>query len=83
MKNLGPKSLGVLQRAGITTLEDLRRIGAVEAYRMAEAVDASVSLNLLWALEGAILDEPWQSVAREHRTRLLLSLDDHRRSRRK
>ncbi|WP_264362066.1 TfoX/Sxy family protein [Ramlibacter tataouinensis] len=38
-----------------------------------------VSLNLLWALEGAITGERWQEVARRHRTSLLLALEDHER----
>jgi DNA transformation protein len=33
------------------------------------------SLNLLWALEGALSNIPWQVVAREHRTSLLLALE--------
>ena len=34
-----------------------------------------VSLNLLWAIEAALCGESWQTVAREHRTSLLLALD--------
>jgi DNA transformation protein len=34
------------------------------------------SLNLLWALEGALTNAPWREVARLERTRLLLELDD-------
>lgn len=80
-RNLGPKSTNILRSAGISTMDELRRVGAVRAYSLARAADAAVSLNLLWALEGAILGEPWQSVAREHRTRLLMGLDDHQRHR--
>ncbi len=38
-----------------------------------------VSLNLLWALEGALTDLPWQVVAREYRTSLLLALEERQR----
>lgn len=77
--NLGPKSAEVLACAGITTLAQLRQLGSVRAFVRARQVGAKVSLNLLWALEGALLGQPWRSVAREHRTRLLLALEDYER----
>jgi DNA transformation protein and related proteins len=77
LPNLGPKSQAMLERAGITSTEELRALGAVAAYvRVKRSVDG-VSLNLLWALEGALSGVPWQEVAKNHRTSLLLALDDH------
>ena len=76
--NLGPKSAAVLAKVGISTLAELRRLGAVEAYDRAKKVAPAVSLNILWALEGAVLGQHWRSVAKEHRTTLLLALEDHR-----
>ena len=75
--NLGPKSVAVLRRTGVTTLADLKALGAIKAYCAAKAVDSSVTLNLLWALEGAILGQHWQAVAKEHRASLLLTLEDY------
>lgn len=75
-RNLGPRSAAMLEAAGITTLEQLRSLGAVEAYVRVARSGARPSLSLLWALEGAITGEPWQRVAREHRTSLLLALDE-------
>jgi len=77
--NLGPKSSAVLAQAGVTSLDQLRKLGSVKAFSLAKRVQPSVTLNLLWALEGAILGQSWQSVAREHRTSLLLALEDHER----
>jgi DNA transformation protein len=77
--NLGPKSSAVLAQAGVTSLEQLRKLGSVNAFSRAKRVQPSVTLNLLWALEGAILGQSWQSVAREHRTSLLLAVEDHER----
>ena len=37
-------------------------------------------LNTMWAIEGALTNLPWQVVAREHRTSLLLALEDYERS---
>jgi DNA transformation protein and related proteins len=78
-RNLGPKSAAVLERVGVLTLDQLRQLGSVRAYSLAKHAEPSVTLNLLWALEGALLDQPWQSVAKDHRTSLLLSLEDHER----
>ena len=75
LPNLGPKSQAALAAAGITTVAQLRRIGSVAAYLKTKQAGANVSLNLLWALEGALTDLPWQVVAREHRTSLLLALE--------
>jgi DNA transformation protein len=77
LPNIGPKSRQVLALAGITTLAQLRKLGSVAAYVRARQVGTNVSLNLLWALEGALSGLPWQTVAREHRTSLLLALEDY------
>ena len=78
LPNLGPKSQAALAVAGITTVAQLRRLGSVAAYVKAKQAGANVSLNLLWALEGALTGLPWQVVAREHRTSLLLALEHTR-----
>jgi SAM-dependent methyltransferase len=75
LQGLGPKSAEMLARAGITSVDQLRRLGAVAAYVQARAANGGVSLNLLWALEGALTGRPWQEIARQERTRLLLELD--------
>jgi DNA transformation protein len=79
LPNLGPKSQQMLQAAGIRSVTQLRKLGAVMAYDTVKRLNASASLNLLWALEGALTGLPWQTVAREHRTSLLLALE-HLRS---
>lgn len=80
LPGLGPKSRDMLARAGITTVEELRHLGAVVAYVRAKRANGNVSLNLLWGLESALCGEPWQEVARRHRTSLLLALDQHERN---
>lgn len=79
LPNFGPKSAELLKAVGLHTLSDLRRLGSVAAYAQAKRGGKPVSLNLLWAIEGAITGEAWQDVARLHRTSLLLALDDHER----
>lgn len=78
MANLGPKSAAILAAAGIDSPEQLARLGSVAAFAMAKRSGARVSLNLLWAIEGALTGQSWQSVAREHRASLLLALDSYR-----
>jgi DNA transformation protein len=77
LPNLGPKSKAMLVAAQIKTVVQLRKLGAVAAYAKVKQKNAKASLNLLWALEGALTDLPWQVVAREHRTSLLLALEQH------
>jgi DNA transformation protein len=75
LPNLGPKSKEMLAAANIKTVAQLRKLGSVAAYARVKKKDAKASLNLLWALEGALTGLPWQIVAREHRTSLLLALE--------
>jgi len=77
--NLGPKSASVLERAGVTSLAEVKRFGAVTVYSIAKRTEPTVTLNLLWALEGAVIGQPWQKVAKEHRASLLIALEDHER----
>jgi len=53
-------------------------MGAVAAYLQVKQISPAATLNLLWALEGALTGLPWQEVAREHRTRLLMALELHK-----
>lgn len=75
LPNFGPKSQQMLAQAGIHTVEQLRGLGAVRAYVQVKQV-GKVSLNLLWALEGALSGQHWLQVARHERLRLLLELED-------
>jgi DNA transformation protein and related proteins len=77
LANLGPMSKQALAAAGITSLEQLRKLGSVAAYSKAKQAGSNVSLNLLWALEGVLSGMHWQEVARVHRTSLLLALEEH------
>lgn len=76
MQGLGLKSEEMLAAAGIETEQALQAAGAVRAFLAVKRAGLPVSLNLLWALEGALLGERWQDVARLHRTSLLLALNE-------
>jgi DNA transformation protein len=74
-RNLGVKSAAMLKQAGIETLEQLQSLGAVAAYLRVKGSGQPASLNLLWALEGALTDRAWQEVARQERLALLLQVE--------
>jgi len=66
LRNIGEKSARMLAAAGIKTIDDLRAIGAVEAYRRVRLANPDgISLNMLWALQGALLDIEWREVPGE------------------
>lgn len=76
LPNFGPKSQQMLVQAGIHSLEQLRDLGAVRAYVQVKRSGTNASLNLLWAMEGALSGRHWQEVAKHDRLSLLLELED-------
>lgn len=80
LPGLGPASVRMLAAAGLHDVSSLRRAGAVAAFHAVRRADRRASLNLLWALEGALSGRAWQEVARTERMRLLLALDDLERA---
>ncbi len=71
MRNIGPKSAAWLRQVGLRTREDLEAIGAVDAFMRVKRAGFKPSLNLLYALEGALLDCHWQEVPESRRTDLV------------
>lgn len=71
MKNLGPKSRAWLASIGVHTLEDVAALGVVETYkRVKAAYPEKVSLNLLWGLQAALLDIPWNELPQDIKDQL-------------
>ena len=78
LRNIGPKSATLLRAAGIDSLENLREIGAVNAYRRLKFVDPrTVSLNLLWALQGALTGRDWRDIPAVEKDRLRIDAESH------
>jgi DNA transformation protein len=76
LKGLGTASRTLLASAGIDSPRKLAKLGAVESYRRVKAMHPKrVSLNLLWALEGALTGRDWREVARYDRVRLMIELE--------
>jgi DNA transformation protein and related proteins len=71
LPNLGPKSAEWLADIGVTTPEQLARMGAVVAYARIKAQRGTgVSLNLLYALHGALVGERWDRLSGDVKKRL-------------
>jgi len=62
LRNLGMASVNILHAVGINTCDELRRTGAVEAYRKIKARDINVSKVMLYALQGALMDVHWNDL---------------------
>lgn len=77
---IGPRSREMLQAAGITSLEQLRKLGSVKAFVAVKHAGCKPSLNFLWALESVLTGEHWQAVAKKHRLSLLSALEEAERN---
>lgn len=80
LRNLGPRSEALLERIGVRSVESLRQRGAIESYLALRRVGATRSLNMLWAMAGALDPWPegrdWRDVASgEQRLALLLAVE--------
>ena len=71
MRNIGPKSAAWLRQVGLRSLDDISQIGVVDAFMKVRRAGFKPSLNLLYALEGAVLDCHWQEVPDARRTELV------------
>ncbi|HET6603331.1 MAG TPA: TfoX/Sxy family protein [Xanthomonadaceae bacterium] len=75
IRNVGPKSAAWLRQVGVRSLQDLREAGPVAVYLKVKRAGFRPSLNLLYAMEGALLDCHWQDVPDARRSELVLAVD--------
>jgi predicted flap endonuclease-1-like 5' DNA nuclease len=80
LRGLGPKSHAMLVSAGITTVGQLKKMGAVRAYVKTKRANKSVSINLLYGLVGALDDCHWRDVQRERKLELLNAIEECERT---
>lgn len=77
MKNIGPKSSEWLASVGIYTLDDVAELGVVETYlRVKAAYPENVSLNMLYGLQAALLDIPWNELPHDIKNELKRQVGD-------
>ena len=63
LRNLGPRMEEALAAVGIDSGEALDDVGPEEAYRrLKRASPGSITVVALWAMEGALLELPWNGL---------------------
>jgi len=83
LKGLGPSSEKALSEIGISCANDLITVGAIQVFIQLENKATLLGhnkpgLNFLYALEGAIENVSWLTIARNDKERLLTELDAYR-----
>ncbi len=76
LRGLGPRSVEMLVQAGIDTPAKLRKTDLYKLYQRIKAQHPRASLNLLYAMMGAVSKDDWRVVAKERRSEVLMRLDD-------
>jgi len=75
IRNVGPKSAAWLRQIGVRTTEDLSRVGPVDAFLKVKRAGFRPSLNLLYAMAGALADCHWADLPEERKQELLAALE--------
>lgn len=75
IRNIGPKSMAWLRQTGIRTQAELEAVGSLAAYVRIKRAGFKPSLNMLYAMEGAILGCHWQEIPAERRSELIIAAD--------
>ncbi|GAB3753031.1 TfoX/Sxy family protein [Lysobacter olei] len=71
LRNIGPKSAAWLRQVGLRTQDDIAAVGTVEAFMRVKRAGFKPTLNLLYAIEGALLECHWQEVPEPRRQQLV------------
>lgn len=74
--NLGPTSEKWLNAIGVYTRRDLEKLGAVNAYRLLKDQGYNASLNLVYAIEGALRGIDWNRLPLALKTDLRVRVAD-------
>lgn len=78
LKNLGNTSVNWLRAVGITSRDELARIGPVAAYNRIRDRGIRVSKVLLYSLHGALLDTHWNELSADLKQQLITEADQQR-----
>lgn len=71
LKGLGPKSSKWLAAIDVHTEDDLRRLGAIEAWHRLRFVHGKIiTLNALYAMEAALRDLHWRALPESVKAKL-------------
>jgi hypothetical protein len=75
IRNVGPKGAAWLRQVGVRTQDDLVKIGPVDAFMKVKRAGFRPSLNLLYALAGAIENRHWAELPDEHKRALVAAAE--------
>jgi len=76
LQGLGPRSEEHLCSVGICTPDELRELGAVEAFiKMRNSGKVKPSVNFLYAMIGALEGRNWLDIAQNERASILMALE--------
>jgi len=75
IRNVGPKSAAWLRQVGVRTLDDLRGVGVVETFMKVKRAGFRPSLNLLYAMQGALDDCHWADLSEDVKASLVLAAE--------
>jgi len=76
LANLGPTSEKWLNAIGVCTRRDLEELGSVNAYRLLKERGFKASLNLVYAIEGALRGLEWNRLPLALKTELRVKVAD-------
>jgi len=76
LRNLGPTSTRWLNAIGVQTRRDLAKLGAVDAYAILKANGYNASLNLVYAIEGALTGRDWKRLPAKRKAQLKTAAAD-------
>ena len=78
LPNIGKELERQLEQAGITTAEQLRRVGAQDAWLRIQALDSSACIHRLLALEGAVQEVKKAQLPQERKDELRAFYQAHK-----
>ncbi|WP_372882322.1 TfoX/Sxy family protein [Psychromonas sp.] len=73
LKNIGNKIAGRLNKVGIFSEDELRLVGAAEAYRMLKEIYPDETLPVcyyLYSFEGALVGKHWNEIGEQRKQQL-------------
>jgi DNA transformation protein and related proteins len=73
IRNVGPKSAAWLRQVGVRTIDDLRQVGPIDVFLKVKRAGFRPSLNLLYAMQGALDDCHWADLPDEVKQALVLA----------
>jgi DNA transformation protein and related proteins len=76
LKNLGTASINILRAVGINSYEDLKSAGPVNTYLLIKRRNIHVSKVMLYALQGALMNVPWNQLSPDLKAQLLLDAEE-------